>query len=401
MSAHRTLVAGGSLAGLSAVKELRRRGYDGQIQVIDADVNAPYRRPDVSKGLLTGEVELDDCRMPWSDDLGVNLLRGHEAIALDPGARTVTANGPDGAVTFDFDHLVLATGSVARPSELGRGLTGVFTLRSAADAARLRSALLEAQDVVIVGGGFIGLEVAAVARGLGRDVTVVEFADAVLTRVLGGRLAGRVEALHRDNGVNVRCATSVVSLDGDGAVSGVVLSSGQRLPADLVLICVGSAPAIDWLRSSGLALDDGVLCDHRLRVAGLDGVVAAGDVARWPNSLYGRSMRVEHWTNAMEQGIQAARTLLDGAAATEPWSAVPYFWSDQFGARIQCIGTTLGADASMVVLETPDRMLTVYASQGRIIGAAGFNAGGQLNKYRAKVVAGALIEDETLRDEAG
>jgi NADPH-dependent 2,4-dienoyl-CoA reductase/sulfur reductase-like enzyme len=387
------LVVGASQAGLAASRELRRLGHDGPITILDAEEDGPYRRPEVSKGLLSGKFEPDTVAVRWPEDLGLDLVTGVTAERLDADRRVVTARRAGESIEFGYDGLVVATGAAARPVPLDAVPSGVHTLRTVADSLRMRAELDAAAAIVIVGAGFIGLEVAAVAAELGKRVTVVEAAPVPLERVLGRAFGEHVAAVHRTRGVELRTGTGMARLevDADGAVSGVELTDGSRLSAALVLFAVGSVPETGWLEGSGATLENGVRCDATCEVEGLPGVVAAGDVASWWNPLYARRMRVEHWTNAIEQGGYAARRLL-GEHDPAGFSSAPYFWSDQFGMRLQSIGSTTGHDAVEVIEHEGDTMIVGYGVGGRLVAVAGLNAGTAVNRYRKAVLTGADLE---------
>ena len=297
-------VVGASLAGLRAVETLRRDGYDGRLVLVGAEAHLPYDRPPLSKEFLAGEVEPDDValrRGPY-DDLDLDLRLGRRAVALDLASRAVALDDGEPVV---FDGLVLATGSTPRVVPGTPDLPGINVLRTLDDALAIRAKLDARPRVVVVGAGFIGSEVAATCRLRGLEVTVLEALPAPLVRGLGPVLGMACGELHRDHGVDLRLGVGVAGFEGDGRVERVRLDDGTAVDADLVVVGVGVAPATDWLATSGLTLDNGVVCDETLLAA--PGVVAAGDVARWPNPLFGgESMRVEHWTNASEQGVAAS-----------------------------------------------------------------------------------------------
>jgi NADPH-dependent 2,4-dienoyl-CoA reductase/sulfur reductase-like enzyme len=388
----RVLIAGASVGGLSAARELRRSGFEGVIQLVDQEPEAPYRRPAVSKGVLTGENTPESVRTPWPEDLELEFLPGLRLLELDLEARCVTAEDASSSrVTLPFDGLVLATGSIARPSPFGSRLERVFTLRSLRDGIELREALLDAERLVIIGGGFIGLEVAASARHLGVPVTVLEAAAVPLAHALGSDLGTQIAQLHSDSGVEIACGASVASLDGAETVESVSLADGTRLEADTVLVAVGSAPAVDWLQSSGLEIENGVVCDSTCAAVGATDVVVLGDIANWHNPLYDRRMRVEHWTNAIEQGTYAARRLL-GTHVAEGFSSAPYFWSDQFDAKIQSIGSTAGHDAARVLEQSETRTVVAYGFGGRLLAVAGINGGAAVPRFRRLVEQGVPMD---------
>ncbi|WP_101829571.1 NAD(P)/FAD-dependent oxidoreductase [Frankia canadensis] len=389
------VIAGGSNAGLSAARELRRAGFDGRVVLLDADAQSPYRRPEVSKGLLSGKLDEGRVAIEWPGNLEVERLMGHRLVRLDLGRRQVEAIRADGGdVQVPFDGLVIATGARARPVPFGPRLPGVHTLRSVEDARGLRKDLREARRVVIVGGGFIGLEVAAVAAELGQDVTVVEKDKVPLGSVLGASFGAYVTALHRSHGVRIVTGGSVAGLvpGPSGRVAGVRLVGGEPLAADVVLVAIGSLPGVDWLIDSGLDVTDGVRCDRTCAVAGADGVVAAGDVAAWWNPLYSRLMRVEHWTNAVEQGAYAARRLL-GLHDPAGFVSAPYFWSDQYGARLQSIGSSLGHDAALTLESDGPKLVVAYARAGRLLSVAGIHASAAVMGHRSQVLSRISIED--------
>lgn len=384
------LVVGASQAGLAASRELRRLGHDGPITILDAENGGPYRRPEVSKGLLSGTFEPDTVAVTWPADLGLELVQGTTAERLDAARKVVVARDHDGVREFGYDGLVVATGAAARPVPLEPVPAGVHTLRTVADALRMRAELGAARSIVIVGAGFIGLEVAAVAGELGKQVTVLEAGPVPLERVLGRAFGEHVAAVHRTRGVELRCGSPMdrIEVDAAGAVCAVELADGTSLPTSLVLFATGSAPEVGWLAGSGADCADGIRCDATCAVEGLTDVVAAGDVAGWWNPLYGRHMRVEHWTNAIEQGGYAARRLL-GRHDPAGFTSAPYFWSDQFGMRLQSIGSTTGHDAVEIIEQDGDTMIVGYGIEGRLVAVAGLNAGTAVNRYRKAVLAGA------------
>ena len=243
-----------------------------------------------------------------------------------------------------------------------------------------------------MGAGFIGAEVAATARGRGLDVTMVEMAETPLERVLGAEMGRVCAEVHADHGVDLRLGVGVASITGTDRVEQVVLSDGTRLDADVVVVGVGVIPNTEWLEGSGLEIDNGVVCDETCLAA--PGVVAAGDVARWPNPLFGQSMRVEHWDNAIEQGMAAARRLLAGEAA-EPFAPVPWFWSDQYDRKIQLAGRSGPDDEVFVVTGSLEerRFAAIYGRGGRIVAVLGFNRPRHVMQYRRLIARSAPWEE--------
>lgn len=397
----RVLIAGASVGGLSAARELRRAGFDGIIQLVDQEPEAPYRRPCLSKGLLTGENTLDSVKTAWPDKLELEFLPGLRLRELDLVRRRVTAVDPSKAiVTLPYDALVLATGSLARPLPAQSRLARIFTLRSLREGLKLRDALLTANRLVIVGGGFIGLEVAASARRIGVTVTVLEAAAAPFSSTLGPGLSAWIAKLHMDNGVEVICGSSVTSIEGSDAVETVSLADGTRIDADTLLVAIGSMPAVDWLATSGLRIENGVACDRTCAAVGASKVVAVGDIASWHNPLYDRRMRVEHWTNAIEQGTYAAQRLL-GTHDANGFSSAPYFWSDQFDVKIQSIGSTADCDEQRVVAQSETEIVVAYGYHGRLTALAGINGGASFLRFRRLVEQRARMVDVTLDAVAG
>ncbi|MYG99001.1 MAG: NAD(P)/FAD-dependent oxidoreductase [Acidimicrobiaceae bacterium] len=390
-------IVGASLAGLNAAEALRREGFDGPVTLIGAENHLPYDRPPLSKQVLAGEWAPERVALTDPEELeedGIEARLGVRATALDLDARELTLHSGE---TVAFDGLVIATGARCRTMPGTDQVGGVHVLRSLDDCLALR-ADLEAmpQRVVVVGAGFIGAEVAATARGRGLDVTMVEALPTPLSRVLGDEMGEVCAEVHRDHGVDLRTAVGVERISGDGRVERVTLSDGSTIDADVVVVGIGVIPNTEWLDGSGLEVDDGVMCDASCLAA--DRVAAAGDVARWPNALFGETMRVEHWDNAAQQGAHAARRLLDAAAG--PFTPVPWFWSDQYDRKIQLAGRVRGDDEVRVVTGSVDerRFAAIYGRAGRIVGVLGFNRPRHVMRYRALIEQGASF-DEALAAE--
>lgn len=373
----RIAVVGASLAGLRAVETLRDEGFAGTIAWIGAEHHLPYERPPLSKAFLRGEVEASDIAFVHTpfDALDVELRTGVRADGVDLDDRALVL---DTGEWIAFDGLIIATGATPRRLPGQPDLDGVFTLRTLDDARALRDALQDDPRVVVIGGGFIGSEVAAVCRSSGvTSVTVLEGADQPMERALGVELGAQLAALHRDHGVDLRCGCQVAGLDHDGAgrVTGVLLADGARIDADVVVVGIGVVPATDWLGESGLTLGNGVECDATLLAA--PGVVACGDVCSWPHPLFDdERIRLEHWTNAFEQGVAAARRLLvPGGEPAAPFAPVPFVWSDQYDVKVQVVGRFRADDPMHLVFGSFEarRFLVVFERAGRIIGALGFN----------------------------
>lgn len=387
-------VVGASLAGLRAVETLRRLGFAGRLTLIGAESHLPYDRPPLSKELLSGEWEHDRVvlrKAPY-DELDLELLLGFRATSLDAASRTITLH--DGR-TVAADGIVLATGAAPRVLPGLPALDGIRTLRTLDDCMGLRADMERGARVCVIGAGFIGAEVAATARARGLEVTVLEALEAPMVRGVGARIGASLAALHRANGVDLRTGVTVEAVEGDGRVERVRLAGGDVVACDLLLVAVGAAPCTDWLDGSGLVIDDGVVCDETLLAA--PGVVAAGDVARWPNPTFdGESMRIEHWTNAAEQGMHAASRLLAAGGEGAPFAAVPFVWSDQFGVKIQSAGRFSGADRMEVVHGAIDehRFVAIFERAGRVSGVLGCSEPRRVMQYRR------LIGARTPFDEA-
>jgi NADPH-dependent 2,4-dienoyl-CoA reductase/sulfur reductase-like enzyme len=390
-------IVGTSLAGLRAAETLRQEKFDGRIVMIGAEDRAPYDRPPLSKKVLSGEWDADRVVLRKPDDLAALHLdwkRGAPATALNLDARTITLSSGENVA---FDGLIIATGGSVKRLPNQPTWRGVHTLRTLDDSLALREELAEGRRVVVIGAGFIGLEVAATARGRGCDVTVLEGLEAPMIRGLGAEMGRNAALVHEDNGVVLRFGVRVSGLvEGEpGVVAGVALESGEVVPADVVLVGIGVAPSTEWLANSGLTIRDGVVCDRTLN-AGTPGVYSAGDVCRWHNDLYGREMRVEHWTTASEQGAAAARNLLAVARGEEPkpFVDVPFFWSDQFTARIQFVGRAEGGENVSIVVGSPEerQFVALYESDGRLVAALGVSRPRQLMPFRKLIGERATIE---------
>lgn len=382
------VIVGASLAGLRAATTLRSDGYAGPVTVIGAEADAPYDRPPLSKEVLRGEQEHADVRLSGGDDIGVDWRLGSPATALDPARKVVAvADGTE----VPYDGLIVATGSGARTLPSFDPAAGnVHSVRTIADALRLRAALSPATRLLIIGCGFVGIEVASSARALGADVTVVSVDPPVAP---AGVLASAcATALLADAGVTLHIGQTVTGVAAAGSGYRVTLSTGIVAEADQVVVAVGSVPNAGWLASSGADVSDGVACDAALRVVGLDNVVAAGDIVRWPNAAFaGLPMRVEHWSNAVEQGVAAAKALLAGPDAT-PHRSVPSFWSDHFGIRLQSVGLPRLASRFEVIAGNPDdgRFCAEAYAGDVLVGGVAYGMPRPLVTVRMKLVKGGV-----------
>jgi NADPH-dependent 2,4-dienoyl-CoA reductase/sulfur reductase-like enzyme len=392
----RAVVVGASLAGLRAAESLRRGGHDGPLTILGAERHRPYDRPPLSKQILTGKAGPEQLALPVDDELEADWLLGMSAAGLDLDRGLVVVTGGDEVA---FDQLVIATGAHPRTLLSARPGPGVFYLRTVEDALALRDELQHASRAVVIGAGFIGLEVAASARQIGAGVTVVEALPVPLERALGPQMGQTIAELHRRHDVDVRLGVGVEGLVGGSRAEGVRLADNTVVLADLVVVGIGVAPATSWLDGSGVDLSDGVLCDDRLHVL-VDGrphpdVVAAGDVCRWTHPRYGRTVRIEHWTNAAEQGEAAARSLLEGEAAP-PYAPTPYFWSDQYGLKLQFVGDALPDDEVAVIEGNPaeDRFVATYGRDGRLVAALGLRRPARIMALQRMIAEGAAFPPE-------
>ncbi|MFD9669430.1 NAD(P)/FAD-dependent oxidoreductase [Rhodococcus sp. NPDC059968] len=379
----RVVVVGASAAGLAAVETLRRDGYAGRLVLIGKESRLPYDRPPLSKQVLAGTWSPERTSLRPEGhygELDVDVRLGLTATGLDVASHSVTL---DNGENVGYDGLIIATGVEPRRLTDGHDLKGWHVLRTMGDALALREDLHPGARLVVVGAGFLGCEIAAVARAQGLEVTLIDPFEVPMMRAIGARVGSVVAQLHRDHGTEVRMGTGITKLIGwDHRVTGVELTDGSVVAADIVVVAVGSIPLCGWLSDSGLRIDNGIVCDEMCRAA--PGIYAAGDVARWHNPRFGVSMRIEHRTNATEQGMAAARNLL---GAQLPFDPVPFFWTDQYDAKIQAYGI-FPPDAAPIVTrgELEQRKFTVsYVSRGRITGVLGWNMPRELRSDRALV----------------
>ena len=337
------LIVGGGLAAQRCAETLRRRGHEGPVRMVCAEPEPPYDRPPLSKELLAGTVEEKSIAYRpawWYEEQRVELLLGARAEALDPSARTVRL---DSGAELGYEQLLIATGSGARRLPFLEGYENVHALRTLADARRLRAELAPGARLAIVGAGFIGQEVAATARRLGAEVTMIEALETPLAPILGEQVGAWFAELHLSEGVRVKTGAMLEGARGDGCVEELLLAGGERLACDAVVVGIGTAPATAWLRGSGLE-ESGVRTDTSGRTA-LPGVFAAGDASAPFDPRFGVHARTEHWDAAAWQGTAAARAMLGERAGAPP---LPSFWSDQYGLRIQYVGHAHHADAVVI-----------------------------------------------------
>jgi 3-phenylpropionate/trans-cinnamate dioxygenase ferredoxin reductase subunit len=398
------IVVGASLAGWRATEGLRAGGFEGKISLVGEERHLPYDRPPLSKQILAGtwppeKAVLADKKR--SSELRVHEVLGRRATGLDVAGRRVELE--DGTA-LTAHGIVLATGAAPRrlPGTESLGpADGLYVLRTVDDSLSLRAALTsrERARVVVVGAGFIGSEVASTCAGLGCEVTVLEVMDVPLSNVLGPVVGAHCASLHGANGVSLRTGVGLERIErGEGSAPGrlsVHLRDGEVFEADVVVVGIGVSPSTGWLESSGLAIDNGVVCDDRLFVA--DGIVAAGDMARWLWRHDGSEelIRIEHWEVAANAGGAAARSLLAGRADAPSFTPIPYFWSDQFGIRIQVLGNP-GGDDEMVITEgsfEEGKFVALYGRAGRLRAVMAIGKPRQLMGFRPLLENGASFDE--------
>jgi 3-phenylpropionate/trans-cinnamate dioxygenase ferredoxin reductase subunit len=397
MSTPQTVViAGAGLAGAKAAETLREEGFDGRIVLLGAERERPYERPPLSKEYLRGEAGHEKVFVhdeDFYDDHAIELRRGATVESVDTaGSAVVLADGE----RLDYDRLLLATG--ARPRRLtlpGSELDGVCELRTLADSDALRARLQGGGRVAIVGGGWIGCEVAASARGMGLDVTLVEPLELPLQRVLGPQLGAFYRDLHAEHGVRMMLGHGVAAFEGDGVVSAVRTEDGTRVACDVALVGVGVTPRDEMADRSGIDVADGILVDEYLQTS-KPGVYAAGDVARAYHPLLERSLRVEHWANALNQGPAAARNMLGAAVAYE---RLPYFFSDQYDVGMEYTGHVAECDDVVIRGDLASReFIAFWLREGRVLAGMNVNVWDMTPDIQALIRAGARVDSDRLAD---
>ncbi|ORB19488.1 FAD-dependent oxidoreductase [Mycolicibacterium moriokaense] len=381
------VIVGGGLAAARTAEQLRRSEYAGPVTIVSDEDHLPYDRPPLSKEVLRAET--DDVTLKpaeFYEENNITLLLGNGARSVDTASQTLTlADGTE----LRYDELIIATGLVPKRIPSFPDLEGIHVLRNFDESLALRKEAGSARRAVVVGAGFIGCEVAASLRKLGVDVVLVEPQPFPLASVLGGTIGELVARLHRAEGVDVRCGVGVSQVSGTSRVEKVVLDDGTEIDADLVVVGIGSHPATGWLEGSGLEIDNGVVCDDQGR-ASAPHVWAIGDVASWRHSL-GHQVRVEHWSNVADQ----ARVLVPAMLGQDipATVSVPYFWSDQYDVKIQCLGEPEADDVVHVVEDDGRKFLAYYERDGIVAGVVGGGMPGKVMKARGKIASGAPIAD--------
>jgi 3-phenylpropionate/trans-cinnamate dioxygenase ferredoxin reductase subunit len=397
MTARTLAIVGASLAGAKAAEAAREAGFDGRIVLIGDEPGLPYERPPLSKAVLRGEEDAEVARVHpegFYEERSIELVHDR-AVALDPGDHTIALAGGE---TVTFDTAVLATGAAPRRLDVpGAGLAGVHYLRTIDDSVRLRDAIRDAGRVAVVGAGWIGSEVAASARQMGADVVLVDPAPVPLLRVLGHDMGAVFGRLHADHGVDLRLGSGVAELRGTKTVEELVLDDGRVEPADVVVVGVGVTPRTELADAAGLRVDNGIVVDEHL-ATGVPGVLAAGDVANAWHPHYRRHLRVEHWANALHQGTTAGR---NAAGATDAYSRLPYFFSDQYDLGMEYVGYG-SADDAVAVRGDRDarRFIAFWHRNGAVTAAMNVNVWDVVDDLRAIVESGREIDPARLADPA-
>ncbi len=391
------VIVGAGLAGARAAQTLREQGYRGRIVIVGDEPHLPYVRPPLSKGFLQGTESRESVFVHdtnWYDEQQIEVRSGVRATAVHAGAHEVEL--ADGS-TIGYDALLLATGSRPRRLDLpGADLAGVHHLRTLEESESLRSGLAAAQRLVVIGGGWIGLEVAAAARTSDVDVVVLERDGLPLGRVLGAEVAGFFTEVHRDHGVDVRVGAVPTRVIGEGgSVSGVELADGQVVPADLVVVGIGVLPNAELAQAAGLQVSDGIVVDAHLRTADPD-IYAAGDVASAFHPILGRRVRVEHWANAQNQGPAAAACMLGGEAT---FSDLPFFYTDQYEVGMEYVGDVgpNGYDAVVTRGEvSPSGFVACWLAGGRVTAGMHVNVWDATDQLRELILSGRRVEVDRL-----
>ncbi|HEX6577428.1 MAG TPA: FAD/NAD(P)-binding oxidoreductase [Jiangellaceae bacterium] len=393
------VIVGASLAGAKTAEALRDLGHDGRIVLVGDETEHPYERPPLSKDYLTGKADRDTVYVhqpSWYDEHDVELRLGTTVTAVDPGSHRVILD--DGA-SLDYAKLLIATGSTPRPLQVpGADLDGVLYLRRLADSDRIRQTLHEGSRIVVVGGGWIGLETAAAARMAGLDVSVLERSELPLLRVLGAEMAQVFDDLHRAHGVHMYPGVTVAEVAGrGGAAEAVVLDDGTHLPADAVVAGVGITPVTELAEAAGLDVDNGILVDEHLRTSDPD-IYAAGDVANAYHPRLGRRLRVEHWANALHQPAVAAVGMLGGEAT---YDRTPYFYTDQYDLGMEYTGYAEPGGYDQVVIRGDAgrrEFIAFWLRDRRVLAGMNVNVWDVIDHIEALTRSGAQVDVAQLAD---
>ncbi|MGK2931871.1 MAG: NAD(P)/FAD-dependent oxidoreductase [Solirubrobacterales bacterium] len=391
----RTVIVGSSVGGVRTAQSLRSEGYEGDIVLVGEEQELPYDKPPLSKGLLVGTATAESVRLLTQEAAErdcIQLLLGYRATRLDVAAHRVELEGLD---PLSYDQVVIATGARARPSPWGER-SGIHVMRTLQDAQLLRQDLMAGGHVVVVGGGFIGAEVASSARMLGLEVTMVDPLPVPMSRVFNPEIGKWFAALHERHGVRSLFDVGVETIDGERGDFTVRLTDGSSVSASVVVIGIGAEPNDAWLKSSGLVVDNGLVCDEYCRAVDVHNVYGVGDVARWFHPTYRTEIRVEHWTNAVDQAVCVAHNIVhpDDARSYAP---LEYVWSDQHDWKIQVVGRTAGGSIEHVMIGDPaadNRFAVLYTPDGTTMSGAAV-----VNWPRALVLCRKGLRDGTTLNE--
>tara|TARA_R110000824_G_scaffold118960_14_gene272145 strand:- start:272709 stop:273947 length:1239 start_codon:yes stop_codon:yes gene_type:complete len=403
MSASETggiVIIGAGQAASQAVVSLRMEGYEGPITMIGDEAEPPYQRPPLSKKFLAGEIGFDRVELKpaeFYEGANCKLLLGTRATAINTKAKTVTTS--DGR-ELTYDKLLIATGSRVREINVpGFDLKGVHYLRSVGDVAEIQSHFKAGAKMVVVGGGYIGLEVAAVAKKNGIDVTVLETADRVMARVVDPIVSHFYERVHREAGVDIRTGVTVAGFEGDGdKVSAVVSGEGDKIPCDFVVVGIGILPNVELAEAAGLKVENGIVVDECTRTSDPD-IFAAGDCTNHPSAVYGKRLRLESVQNAIEQGKTAAAAML---GKDKPYNQVPWFWSDQYDLKLQIAGLSAGYTQAVTRGDpSTDKSFAVfYLKDGVLIAVDAVNRPPEFMMSKMLIAQKAKLDPARLADES-
>ncbi|KRA24693.1 hypothetical protein ASD65_09900 [Microbacterium sp. Root61] len=385
----KVVIVGAGAAGTRFAQALRRGGYDGEVVLVGDERGLPYHRPLLSKEVLSSAKEMDDIRLCSAEDLAeqqIEFVRGTHAVGLDLAGKQVLIEEGE---SISYDTLIIATG--VRPRLVGTAITGgrTHTLHTALECYGLRAALVGAQRVAVIGGGFIGSEIAATVRELGRDVELISSTRHPLERVMGTWAGQHVARVHEANGVQLRMSTRVTDVSATSDGVRVNLADGGTVEADIAIIGIGSSPATQWLENSGLDIHDGVVVDSDGRTQD-ESIWAIGDIAR-RRAEDGSTLRVEHWTSATEQADALARLLLGKPPVTIP--KLDYLWTDMYGFKIQMFGHIPAGAQEHVLLEEEGKFIVAYTVDGRLCAVVGRGVAGRFMRFRTAVAAGHPVDE--------
>lgn len=393
----RIIIIGTGQAGAQGAQSMRQAGYDGDIIMIGDDPALPYQRPPLSKAYLKGELSAERLYLrpaQFYEQQNIELRLSERVESIDRGAKTIlTASGD----TLSYDSLLLATGAPPRKLQMpGADLSNIFYLRTLIDSNALRSILSVEGRILVIGAGFIGLEVAAVARAAGCEVTVLEIAERVLARVACKAVSDFYEVLHRDHGVDLRLATGLEAFVGEGGVlRAAKLSNGEEIDCAAALVGIGATPETKLAAEAGLAVDNGIVVDEHARTSDAS-IWAAGDCTNFPSAHYGRRMRLESVPNAIEQAKVAGANI---AGADKTYDAVPWFWSDQYDVKLQTVGIGEGADEIIVRGAPADKKFSAwYFHQGDLLAVDAISDPVSFSVARKALTTGVKIARDNLAD---